>query len=521
VSVGSAFGVKDVNTMAPQFDETDWSSMVASKLLHERMYIGGEWVDGSGEGSIQVVNPATEEAIATVPRGTREDAKRALDAADLAQPAWAELPPIRRASYLTKVARLIRENRERLAGILTSEQGKPLFEARLEVDGSAAHFEYFAEFARRIEGDVLPSDNPTQTVMILKLPIGVVAAITPWNFPSAMVARKVAPALITGNAVVVKPSSNTPLSAVEVAKLVEEAGVPKGVVNLVTGSGSDLGDELCSNKKTGLVTMTGSVDAGKKIMKSASNQLGKLILELGGKAPFIVWKDADMEWALKCALWARFWNCGQTCISSERMYLDAGIKEKFLSKYVDMAASLRLGDPLKDGTDLGPMVSGGERATSEGFIELAEKEGSKVLLGGGRPRAMKRGWYLEPTVIDDVPQKSELVQKEIFGPVVPVLQVDNFDEAIDLANDSDYGLASYVFTRDYSNVMKAVQRIRFGETYVNQVGPEQLQGAHTGFRMSGVGAEGSKYGLELYTQLKTCYLDWSDRPGVPYLFPYD
>ena len=486
----------------------------------ERIFIDGEWRIASGEETISVVNPATEQVIAAVPRGTREDAKMALDAAKRAQPGWAELTPLMRASYMKKVAQLIRENRERLAGVLTSEQGKPLFESRLEVDGSADHFDYFAEFARRIEGDVLPSDNPNQTVMILRLPIGVVVAITPWNFPSAMVARKLAPALITGNSVVVKPSSSTPLSAVEMVKLIEEAGVPKGVVNLVTGRGGDVGDELTSNKTTGLITMTGSTEAGRKIMQSASNQLGKLILELGGKAPFIVWKDADMEWALRCAVWARFWNCGQTCISSERMYMDSAIKDRFLGHFVEAARALRIGPPTAEATDLGPMVSRDERGTSEQFIELAVKEGSKVVLGGGRPKSPPTGWYLEPTVIDGVPQKSELVQKEIFGPVVPVLEVETFDQAIEMANDSEYGLASYVFTRDSSNVMNAMNKIRFGETYINQVGPEQLQGAHTGFRMSGVLAECSKYCLEIYTQLKTCYIDWNDKPSLPYLFPY-
>jgi acyl-CoA reductase-like NAD-dependent aldehyde dehydrogenase len=484
------------------------------------MFIDGEWVPGTGEETIEVINPATEEVIATVPRGSREDAKKALDSATRAQKAWEELPPLKRATYMVKIAQLIRDKREVLAETLTSEQGKPLFESRLEVEGSAAHFEYFAEFARRIEGDVLPSDNPGQTIMILRLPIGVVAAITPWNFPSAMVARKLAPALITGNSVVVKPSSNTPLSAIEIVKIVEQAGVPRGVVNLVTGEGSEAGDELCGNRATGLVTMTGSTEAGRKIMQRASNQLGKLILELGGKAPFIVWRDADMEWALKCAVWARYWNCGQTCISSERMYLDEDIKEKFLAKFLEMSKSLRIGDPKAQGTDLGPMVSMKERQTSEHFIELAEGEGSKIILGGGHPSSMRKGWYLEPTVIDDVRQDSPLVQKEIFGPVVPVLEVGSFDQAVELANDSEYGLASYVFTKDNRNVMKAMHKIRFGETYINQVGPEQLQGAHTGFRMSGVGAEGSKYGLELYTQLKTCYVDWSDRPDLPYLFPY-
>ncbi|MDG6900669.1 MAG: aldehyde dehydrogenase [Nitrososphaerota archaeon] len=494
--------------------------MAAGSVPREKMLVDGDWV-GEGRATIDVVNPATESVVARVPKGTRDDAKAALEAAQRAQPKWAELPPIERASYLKEVARLIRENRERLARTLTMEQGKPLFESRLEVDGSAAHFDYFAEFARRIEGDVLPSDYPEQTITILKLPIGVVAAITPWNFPSAMAARKLAPALITGNAVVAKPSSNTPLSSIEMVKLVERAGVPKGVVNLVTGSGSDVGDELCSNPITGLITMTGSTDAGRKIMQASANHMSKLILELGGKAPFIVWRDADMEWALKCAIWARFWNCGQTCISSERMYLDRSIREKFLSHYLKMARELRMGDPVAAGTDLGPMVSKTERETSESFIEQAVENGSKVILGGKRPDRPSKGFYLEPTVVEDVAQDSPIVQEEVFGPVVPVLEVETFDQAIYMANDSDYGLASYVFTRDNVNVMKAMHRIKFGECYINQVGPEQLQGAHTGFRLSGLGAEGSRYGLELYTQLKTCYVDWSERPSLPYLFPYD
>ncbi|MDG6959011.1 MAG: aldehyde dehydrogenase family protein, partial [Nitrososphaerota archaeon] len=294
----------------------------------------------------------------------------------------------------------------------------------------------------------------------------------------------------------------------------------KGVVNLVTGDGSEVGDELCGSRKTGLVTMTGSTEAGRKIMQRASAQMGKLILELGGKAPLIIWRDADLEWALRCALWARYWNCGQTCISAERMYLDREVKPKFMSKFVELTKGLRIGDPVSAGTDLGPMVSARERETSEEFIELARSEGSSVESGGLRPPSMPKGWYLEPTIIDDVGQDSPLVQKEIFGPVVPVLEVESFDQAIELANDSEYGLASYVFTRDNRNVMKAMHEIKFGETYINQVGPEQLQGAHTGFRMSGLGAEGSRHGLELYTQMKTCYVDWSDKPALPYLFPY-
>jgi D-glyceraldehyde dehydrogenase (NADP+) len=303
-------------------------------------------------------------------------------------------------------------------------------------------------------------------------------------------------------------------------RLAEEAAIPKGVLNAVTGGGSEVGDELVTNKLTGLITMTGSTSAGKTIMEHASNHVAKLILELGGKAPLIIWNDADMEWALRCSIWARFWNCGQTCICSERMYVDERIKEKFVAKFVKMAGELRIGDPMGSSTDIGPMVSKQARKTSEEFVAKAREEGGKVLTGGLEPKTRTKGWFFEPTVVEDVHQDSALVQEEVFGPVVPILEVDDFDEAIEYANDSKYGLASYVFTGDIKRALRAMYKIKFGECYINQVGPEQLQGAHTGFRESGVGAEGSKYGLECYTQLKTCYLDWNDKPNTPYLFPY-
>jgi acyl-CoA reductase-like NAD-dependent aldehyde dehydrogenase len=491
-----------------------------AEIQHYQMYVDSKWLDSESGELFNVVNPANEQVVAIVANGNRQDAKKALEAAACAQPKWEDLPPLKRASYLLRLAGFIRRDRERLAKILTVEQGKPLYEARLEIDGSAQNFEFYAEYARRIEGDLLPSDFRRQSIMILKLPIGVVASITPWNFPSSTVARKLAPALITGNTVVTKPSSNTPLSTIEMARLAEEAGFPKGVLNVVTGSGSEVGDELVTNKITGLATMTGSTDVGRKIMERASNHVTKLILELGGKAPFIVWNDADIEWALRCAIWARFWNCGQTCICAERIYVDEKIRSEFITSFMNMAKMLRIGDPTNPDTDLGPMVSRQERERSMKFVQEARDKGAKILLGGSEPKGFTKGWFFEPTVIDDVGQESPLVQEEIFGPVIPVMEVDDFDKAIEYANDSKYGLASYVFTKDNTRVFKAVYKMKFGECYVNQVGPEQLQGAHTGFRQSGLGAEGSKYGLECYTQLKTCYIDWNEKPNLDYLFPY-
>lgn len=485
-----------------------------------KMYINGDWVQSSSEENFKVINPATEEAIVEVPSGTADDAKRALVAAQESQRDWEDLAPLERAKFLYRIAELIEENREHLAQVVTSEQGKPLYEARLEIDGSAANFRYYAEFARRIEGDVLPSDNRRQSILILRLPLGVVSAITPWNFPSATIARKIAPALITGNTIVVKPSSYTPLSAIEIARIAEKAELPRGVLNVVTGEGSVVGNELVTNNIAQLVTMTGSTDSGQKIMKAASNHVPKLILELGGKAPFIVWDDADISWAVRCAVWARFWNNGQTCICSERIYLSDKTADIFLDRFVKAVKELKFGDPISAETDLGPRASRSELESGERFVQKAIEEGGEVILGGKRPEHIRRGYYYEPTIIKDVAQDSTLMQEEIFGPIVPIMEVDDFDRAIELANDSKYGLASYVFTRDNSRVMKAMHKIKFGECYINTVGPEQLQGAHTGFRMSGVGTEGSRYCLECYTQLKTCYVDWNDTPSISHLFPY-
>jgi lactaldehyde dehydrogenase / glycolaldehyde dehydrogenase len=485
------------------------------------MYIDGEWTGSSSGRTRRVINPATERVITSVPDGTKEDAKKALDAARRAQAGWEALSPLERASYLMKIAELIREDRERLARILTAEQGKPLYEARLEIEGSAMNFQYYAEFARRIQGDVLPSDRPEESIMILKLPLGVVASITPWNFPSSTVARKIAPALITGNTVVTKPSSNTPLSTVELVKLAEKAKLPRGVLNVVMGSGSEVGSELASNHNVDLITLTGSTDSGKKTMEAASGHVAKVLLELGGKAPLVVWRDANIEWALRCALWARFWNCGQTCICAERIYLDEEIKDRFLSAFVRAVSQLKIGDPTSADVDIGPLVSADQRKIVANFVRGAKEErGDKILSGGRVPEHRKNGFFFEPTVIEVAKQESPLVQEEIFGPVVPVMVVNDFDEAIEYCNDSRYGLSSYLYTGSAKLMMKALYGIKFGETYINTVGPEQFQGAHTGFRETGIGAEGSRYGIECYTQLKTCYVNWADHPEIEYLFPY-
>ncbi len=469
-----------------------------------------------------VLNPATEEVVDSVPECTREDAKRALEAADAAQRLWEDVPASQRARLVLKLGDLIEGERERLARIVTAEEGKPLKEARDDVQGAAEYCRYYASLARQIEGTVLPGEAKDRTIMILKVPLGVVVGITPWNFPAAMVTRKMAPALVAGDGIVLKPSSYTPLVAVEIVKLVESLGAPKGLVNLLTGPGSTVGDELVRSPITQMVTMTGSVEVGARIMESASPNLTHVVLELGGKAPFIVWKDADVEWAVRSALWARYWNAGQTCICNERTYVQDDLYDSFKKKYVAAVEGLRVGDPTKSGVDMGPLVAREQLESVESSVKRAVDEGAKLLVGGTRLSGpgFERGYWYTPTVLEDVDQDMDIVQKEIFGPVTPLRSFDSLDEVIEYANDSEYGLASYMFTRDVRTAMKAAHKLRFGETYINQVGPETVHGYHAGFRKSGVGGDGSKYGFDHYFSIKTVYLDYSESPEAPYIFPY-
>ncbi len=495
--------------------------MTVHKALTEQLFIGGKWVESESREFIDSVNPATEKVLGRVPRGTREDARAALEAAAGSQEAWARIPAKDRARVLQRAHDLLAAQRENLARLLTQEQGKPFDpEALGEIDGTIDHFDYFAGFGRRMEGTVVPADVPDRTVMMLRMPVGVVAAMTPWNFPAAMVARKLCPSLIAGNAVVLKPSSQTPLIAYEVVRALEKAGVPRGVVNVVTGPGREVGDELVTSPLTNLVTITGSTDSGKKVMEAASRGIKRMVLELGGKAPFIIWRDADLAQAVRAAVFARFWNAGQTCINSERTYVHRDVYEAFTRKYTMAVKALRVGDPLSEGTDIGPLISQDQLDKTSEALGKAVDQGAQVLIGGQRPKRLKRGYFFEPTIVADVEQDWDIMQEEVFGPVSPLHTFEEFEEVIRYANDSRYGLASYVFTRDADVAMRAAHEIKFGETYINQTGPELLQGYHTGWRESGYGGEGSRYGYECYTQVKTVYWNYSGDLQADYLFPY-
>lgn len=477
-----------------------------------QMRIGAEWRGATGGGTRPVFNPATGESFAEVPEGTRADARAALEAARAAQPAWEALTGVERAAYLTRIAALIRENAERLARLVVQEQGKPLVEARGEIGGTAGFFDYFTSFARAPLGEIIAADNANEDIWIRNVPYGVVVGIIPWNYPAALFARKVAPALMAGNTIVIKPHEDTPLSAIELTRLCEAAGIPPGVVNVITGAGTEVGDALVRDRITQLVTVTGSVRAGQQILAAAAENITVVSLELGGKAPFIVMDDADMELAVRNALHARFVNCGQVCTCNERTYVHRRVYDQFLERYVALARTLRLGDPMREDTDLGPKVNQIEVEKLERMVGRAREQGAEIVLGGQRPEGeqFQRGFWYAPTVLTNVRNDMDIMQQEIFGPIVPVMPFDDFEEAVALANDTRYGLSAYLFTNDMKRMMRAVQAIRAGEVYINKIGPEQFQGFHTGFGLSGQGGDDGHHGFEHYFRKKTVYVNYGD-----------
>lgn len=478
--------------------------------IHTEPFIGGEWRPSSAERR-SVFNPATGEQIVDVGESTGADVAAALDAARQAQPAWEALPPIARARYLHKIAALVRENLEPLATLVTLEQGKTIAEARGEVGATAEFFSYFAEFARRIEGELLPSDNPDEHVMIMRVPYGVSVGIMPWNYPSVICARKAAPALVAGNTVVLKPHEETPLSALALAGIGQEAGLPRGVLNVVTGAGETVGEALVRDPRADHITMTGSTSVGKRILEVTAQRIAPVSLELGGKAPFIVLADSDLDLAVRSAVSARFMNCGQVCICNERTFVQRDVYDAFLASYLDQVGRIRVGDPFDPTTDMGPKVSEVELEKVDAMVQRAKADGATVAIGGSRLHGglYDRGYWYAPTVITDVRPGMEIMEREIFGPVSPVMPFDDLDDVLKLVNGSTYGLSAYLFTRDLSTAMRVARDLDYGELYINKTGPEQLQGYHTGFRESGLGGDDGKHGLEGFLRKKTVYLNYS------------
>jgi len=474
-----------------------------------QMFINGEFIPNKSGNMMTVINPSTEEVISQVPEGTREDVDAAVEAATQAQKSWAKLPAIQRAGYLKEIAQGIRDNAEELARVISEEQGKILPLARVEANFTADYMDYMAEFARRYEGEIIQSDRPNENIFLFKAPIGVIAGILPWNFPFFLIARKLAPALVTGNTIVIKPSRETPNNAFEFAKIVAKCSLPKGVFNLVSGAGSVVGNALAGHPQVGMVSFTGSVPGGIAVMKAASDNVTKVSLELGGKAPAIVMADANLDLAVKSIRDSRIINTGQVCNCTERVYVHESIADQFIEKMIVAMKNTKSGNPLTEtDIDMGPLVSKNQLEQVEGAVQQAIKDGATLVLGGKRVDT-KVGFFFEPTVLINCQQNMDIMRKEIFGPVLPIATFKDLDEAIELANDCEFGLTSSIFTQNLDVAMRACREIKFGETYINRESFEAMQGFHAGWRKSGIGGADGKHGLEEYLQTHVVYTQYN------------
>lgn len=468
-------------------------------------YIDGAFTARSAA-TLEVTNPATGALLARIPDSDAAAVDAAVAAAKRAQPAWEKLPAIQRAGYLRTIAAKLREHRTELARIIVREQGKVQGLAQVEVDFTADYMDYMAEWARRLEGEVLTSDRPNETIFLLRKPVGVVAGVLPWNFPFFLIARKMAPALVTGNTIVIKPSEETPINAYEFAKLVAETDLPAGVFNLVGGRGATAGDALVSHPDVNLITFTGSVATGSRIMQTAGKNLTRVNLELGGKAPAIVLADADLDLAAKAIYDSRVINTGQVCNCAERVYVERSVHDAFVERLTALFKATRYGDPSVDADlHMGPLVNQMGLEKVEALVEQAKRDGATVITGGKRAD-LGQGFHYEPTLITGARAEMDIMRKEIFGPVLPIQAVDSLDEAIALANDSDFGLTSSIFTRNINSAMQAVRELRFGETYVNREHFEAMQGFHAGRKKSGIGGADGKHGLYEFTETHVVYL---------------
>ncbi|MCO5089475.1 aldehyde dehydrogenase [Bosea sp. (in: a-proteobacteria)] len=471
-----------------------------------RNFINGKFVDTAGGNFIPVFNPATDQVISEIPDTPAGVVAEAVAAAKAAQKGWGKLPAIQRAAALRALSAKIRENQTALARTIVEEQGKILGLAEVEVAFTADYLDYMAEWARRIEGEIITSDRPGENIFLFRQPIGVVGGILPWNFPFFLIARKLGPALVTGNAVVIKPSEETPNNAAMFAQLVAETDIPPGIVNFVFGGGGSTGAALCDDPDVGMLSFTGSVETGSRIMAAAAKNITKVNLELGGKAPAIVLADADIDLSVKAIRDSRVINSGQVCNCAERVYVDRRVEDEFVSKLASAMDQATYGDPLANqSVDMGPLINKKGLAKVEGLVQRALKAGANLVTGGSVAE-LGSGSYYRPTVLTGCGQADEIMQKEIFGPVIPVNTFDTLDEAIERANDSIYGLTSSIYTRDIGVAMRACNEIRFGETYINRENFEAMQGFHAGTRRSGIGGADGKHGLYEYTQTHVVYL---------------
>jgi succinate-semialdehyde dehydrogenase / glutarate-semialdehyde dehydrogenase len=470
-------------------------------LLRQQAYINGAWVAADSGASHAVVNPATGEILARVPDMGAAETRRAIAAADAAWPAWRAKTAKERAAILRRWYELILAQQDDLATLMTCEQGKPLAEAKGEVAYGASFVEWFAEEGKRVYGDVIPTPANDRRLVVVKQPVGVAAAITPWNFPIAMITRKVAPALAAGCPVVVKPAEATPLSALALAVLAERAGLPAGIFNIVTTARpAEVGGELASNPTVRKLSFTGSTPVGKLLMKQCADTVKKVSLELGGNAPFIVFDDADVDAAVRGALASKYRNAGQTCVCSNRLLVQDGIYDAFASRFAKAAAELKVDQGLAPGAQIGPLINAAAVNKVDTLVRDAVGKGARVLLGGER-HALGGNFYA-PTVLSEVTPAMALAQEEIFGPVAPLFRFHTEDEAVALANDTRYGLAAYFYARDIGRVWRVAERLEYGMVGINEGMISNEVAPFGGVKESGLGREGSSYGIDEYLQIK-------------------
>ncbi|MCB1900626.1 NADP-dependent succinate-semialdehyde dehydrogenase [Cognatazoarcus halotolerans] len=469
-------------------------------LFRTRCYIDGEWVDADAGATIEVTNPATGESLGTVPKMGRAETRRAIEAANAAWPAWRALTAGARSKILRRWFELMLEHQEDLAVLMTSEQGKSLTESRGEIGYAASFIEWFAEEGKRIYGDVIPGHQPDKRIVVTKEPIGVCAAITPWNFPSAMITRKAGPALAAGCTMVLKPASQTPYSALALAVLAERAGVPKGVFSVVTGSAGEIGGELTENPIVRKLTFTGSTEVGVKLAAQCAPTVKKLSLELGGNAPFIVFDDADLDAAVEGALASKYRNSGQTCVCANRLLVQEGVYDAFADKLAAAVAKLKVGNGLEAGTSQGPLIDMNAVEKVEEHIADALGKGARVIAGGKR-HALGRSFF-EPTILADVTTDMMVAREETFGPVAPLFRFKDEAEAIRMANDTEFGLAAYFYAAGMNRVWRVSAALEYGIVGINTGIISTEVAPFGGMKSSGLGREGSKYGIEDFLEIK-------------------
>ena len=469
-------------------------------LFRQQCYIDGQWVDADSGETLEVNNPSSGSAIGTVPKMGAAETERAVNAAELAFQSWRHRTAKERAAVLRKLADLMMENQDDLAALMTIEQGKPLAESRGEVVYAASFFEWFAEEGKRLYGDVIPTHLADRRIIVIKEPVGVCAAITPWNFPSAMITRKAGPALAAGCTIVIKPASSTPYSALALCELAERAGVPAGVMNVVTGASSQIGGELTSNEKVRKLTFTGSTNIGKVLMKQCADTVKKISLELGGNAPFMIFEDADIDAAVIGALQSKYRNSGQTCVCANRILVHDRVYDEYSEKLSNAVSKMKVGDGFGEGIELGPLIDLAAVEKVEFHIMDAVGKGAMVAAGGSRHAL--GGTFFQPTVLTNVKVNMAVANEETFGPVAPLFRFHSDEEAIQMANDTEFGLAAYLYSRDIGRVWRVSEAIEYGIVGINTGIISTESAPFGGMKESGIGREGSKYGLDEYVEVK-------------------